>query len=472
MKIKDIITEGASSVLYHYTSIRPALRIMQSGQFELTSSVGNKQEERIAPAGYPYYMSTTRTKVGDYHARNMGSHAVMFVLDGDKISQRYKVKPVDYWERMWISDTSNQRTRESEDRIYSKTPTIPANSITEIHQLVMYKDENRGPIIRNMAILAKKNGIPIYFYDNENSWLLQDKRKSIPVSKLKDELLGQMPKLTHTSSSRRISSLEQWLELIFKKKKSVLSQEANELRYNIVYYGARYPEEDQNLGIDLHNARKPNDTSRPYAEKIIQFMNKNGLKKTSDLKNAMVAKWSDKKVNESTTRNSVTLEKIYNGDFPERDEQFWDHVSMGDMDTPLEIHTLPAYRLKMLLLSQYRVEHLDDIIDMIGDDEDRMELVNNYRNDKNLMNSIIVLSDNRIIDGNHRSLASALNNSPINYVDLGELDGELNEDVGASSSSSGAIATIPSQMGGIMRRNPIIGQSIYPTKKKAKPRQK
>jgi hypothetical protein len=109
---------------------------------------------------------------------------------------------------------------------------------------------------------------------------------------------------------------------------------------------------------------------------------------------------------------------------------------------------------------------------MIGDDEDRMELVNNYRNDKNLMNSIIVLSDNRIIDGNHRALASALNNSPINYVDLGELDGELNEDVGASSSSSGAIATIPSQMGGIMRRNPIIGQSIYPTKKKAKPRQK
>lgn len=286
------IEEGATSVLYHYTSGRPALKILQTGEFELTSSYGNKSEEKITPPGYPYYMSTTRSKVGDYHVRYPGSHAVMFVLDGNKIAQRYKVKPVDYWERMWASDESNQRTRESEDRVYSKTPTIPADSIKEIHQLVMGKDEHRGPVIRNMAILAKKRGIPIFFYTDEDSWVLQDKRKAVPVSQIASELGGQMPNAYHRPS-RRISSLEQWLELIMKSDQSQLSDEANKLRYNLVYYGSRHSEDDQSLRNDLHNARKPGETDRPYAIKLIDYMRKNGMS-TIDLKNAMVAKWSPK----------------------------------------------------------------------------------------------------------------------------------------------------------------------------------
>jgi hypothetical protein len=289
----EVLDEGATSVLYHYTSVRPALKILQSGEFELTSSYGNKSEEKITPPGYPYYMSTTRSKVGDYHTRYPGSHAVMFVLDGDKISQRYKVKPVDYWERMWASDTSNQRTRESEDRVYSKTPTIPADSIKEIHQLVMGADENRGPVIRNMAILAKKKGIPIFFYTDKDSWLLQDKRKAVPVSQIASQLAGALPNAYHRPS-RRVSTLEQWLELIKKTDQSQLSPEADKLRYNLVYYGARYPHEDQNLGNDLHNARKPGEPDRAIAVKLVDFMRRKGMTPV-DLKNAMVAKWDKQK---------------------------------------------------------------------------------------------------------------------------------------------------------------------------------
>jgi len=304
MKIKDIIgeseynkhpilSEGATDILYHYTSIRPALKILQTGEFELTSVVGNKSEEKFAPAGYPYYMSTTRSKVGDYHTNYPGSHACMFVLDGRKIAQKYKVKPIDYWEGMWQKDNSNQRTRESEDRVYSKTPTIPATCILEIHQLIAAEDQDRGAIIRNMAILAKRAGIPIYFYTSEQSWLLQDKRNSVGVAGVKSGLEGPMPALSRTYRSNRISSLEQWLELIHKKAKSELSQEANELRYNLIYYGARYPDEDQNLSNDLHNARKPGETERPMAIKIIDYMRKHGMTKTTQLKAAMVEKWKD-----------------------------------------------------------------------------------------------------------------------------------------------------------------------------------
>jgi Protein of unknown function (DUF5661) len=288
----EVLDEGASSVLYHYTSPRPAFRILQSGKFELTSSVGSREETKLAPKGYPYYMSTTRSKVGDYHSRIPGSHAVMFVLDGNKIAQNYKVKPVDYWEGMWQRDNSNQRTRESEDRVFSKNPTIPTDGIIkEIHQLITDHDEFRSPVIRNIAILAKTQGIPIYFYTDKDSWLTQSPKNRVAVSQIAASFKGPMKPMMATRR-RRISPLQQWLELIFKKNKAELSQEANELRFNMVTYGARYPEEDQGLSNELTNARKPGDTERGNADKIIQYMRQNRMTSTADLKAAMIAKWS------------------------------------------------------------------------------------------------------------------------------------------------------------------------------------
>jgi len=290
-QLPDQLDEGASSILYHYTSPMPALKILQSGEFELTSSIGSPSEAKINPKGYPYFLSTTRSKVGDYHARHPGSFAVMFVLDGNRLSQNYKVKPVDYWEGMWQSDTSGQRTRESEDRVFSKTPSIPiAGIVKEIHQLVTDHDEFRSPVIRKLAIIAKVEGIPIYFYTNKESWLTQNPKDRVNVSKISKSFKGQS-KPGWTSRSRRITTLEQWIELIHKKDKKELTPEANKLRFNIVYYGSRYPDEDQGLSIELTNARKPGEPERKYAAKIIDYMRKYNLN-TAGLKNAMVEKWS------------------------------------------------------------------------------------------------------------------------------------------------------------------------------------
>lgn len=118
--------------------------------------------------------------------------------------------------------------------------------------------------------------------------------------------------------------------------------------------------------------------------------------------------------------NSISLKDLYNGEFPDRDELFWDYVRRNEIDVPLAIHQLPAYKLKIILLSQYRAEHIDEILDMIGDD--RTELIAKYQNDPSLSNKVIVLCDGKIIDGNHRALAAALGNKSINYVDLAELE--------------------------------------------------
>ena len=74
--------------------------------------------------------------------------------------------------------------------------------------------------------------------------------------------------------------------------------------------------------------------------------------------------------------------------------------------------------VKFTLLSQYRVEHLEEITDMM--DEDQLEIVEQYMNDPNLSNKIIVVSDGRIIDGNHRALAAVLAKKPIRYIDVSE----------------------------------------------------
>ena len=101
MRAHEFLTE-ATDELYHYTNIGPALKILISGQF-LLSQVHGSVEKQYAPAGYDYFLSTTRSRVGGYH-HYVGDSAVMFVLDGRKLSHNHPIKPIDYWAGMHRGD--------------------------------------------------------------------------------------------------------------------------------------------------------------------------------------------------------------------------------------------------------------------------------------------------------------------------------------------------------------------------------
>lgn len=118
--------------------------------------------------------------------------------------------------------------------------------------------------------------------------------------------------------------------------------------------------------------------------------------------------------------NKTTLQDLYKGSFPDRDELFWDYVKPSEFNVPIEVKTLPKHKLNIMLLSQYRIEHLDELFDMM--DDDQKEIVDRYVNDPNLGRKIIVVAGDRIIDGNHRAVAAAVRGIPINYVDLSDLD--------------------------------------------------
>lgn len=292
MRAQEFLTEAASAVVYHYTNTAAAAKILTSGQFLLASSTGTQAEKDYEIPGYPYFLSTTRTKVGDYHNRYVGSSAVMFVLNGTWLNHNYKTRPIDYWNRAWLHDTSGRRSREAEDRVYSKTPEIPANnqSILEVHVLLVEQSENRSPEVRTVLLSAKKQGIPAYLYTDETAWKLQDKRKAVSPASAAELLKGPQPS---RKSYQRRNYLEDWLELIYKKNKAELTPSALRKVKSLVVYGQGYRNEDDGLGVDLSNARKPGNEDYPSAAKINSFMQKNGIKSTVDLKNYLVDKWKE-----------------------------------------------------------------------------------------------------------------------------------------------------------------------------------
>jgi hypothetical protein len=296
VKIRQIIVEGATSVLYHKTSIYAALIIVRDGKFHMSSVVGNASEEAMAPRGYPYFMSTTRTKTGDYH-RWVGSTSAMFVLDGDKISQHYVVKPVDYY----TGDLRNApgRSRESEDRIFGKINTLSIDCVKELHLLLAEQDDRHSEITRQLLISAKTKGIKTYLYNDANSWRLQDTRKSISMAQAAELLKGHVdPKdrpymkrpnrgIGRGENAYGRSSLLMWIELIMKKPGQPLSKGADKIRYNLQYYS----DMGAQLKNDMFNAKKPDSQEYPLVVKLSNYLTKNKLK-INDLVEMLKKKWS------------------------------------------------------------------------------------------------------------------------------------------------------------------------------------
>lgn len=292
MRAQEFLTEAASSILYHYTTTAAAARILTSGEFLLASSTGTQAEKQYEIPGYPYFLSTTRSRVGDYHNRYVGNSAVMFVLNGAWLNYNYKTRAIDYWDRSWLH-SGGTRDRESEDRVYSRTPEIPAtaDSILEVHVLIKEQQEYRSPEVRTVLLSAKKQGIPAFLYTDETAWKLQDKRKAVSPAQAGDLLKGQQPSRKSYSPSRNY--LEDWLELIYKKDKSELTASAAKKLRSLIVYGQGYRNEDDGLGVDLSNARKPSNSDYPSAVKINQFMQRNNIATPVDLKNYLVDKWKD-----------------------------------------------------------------------------------------------------------------------------------------------------------------------------------
>lgn len=282
-----ISLSGGTDILYHITGIGAASKIVKSNQFHMKPNEGTDAEAMLSKAAY--YLSTTRTRIGSYSRQSIFQYSVVFVLDGRKLANKYRIQPVDYWETLkeaepYNTDNAYHRRRdrnESEDRVLSKSPTIPALPyIKEIHACVNDKKPQMFAL-KKAALLHK---IPIWFYDNTKDLLLLDKRKAVPVKFDKDALQPTEPAPREYEYKYRIrqNSIKPWLEMWYaripeSKEPWKVAKDLGDKAYQ-VYKRIEYSDALSGFNADLHNAKgiPPGHISkeREMLDKLVGIMRK------------------------------------------------------------------------------------------------------------------------------------------------------------------------------------------------------
>lgn len=285
MKLEDIIVEGITDIVYHYTNVPRALDILQQNQFRLSTSVGTSSDHN--EKGQPYFLSLTRSRLGAYHAK-AGTWGAMFVLDGRMLGYQHSGSPVDYWQMGGTPDAD-----ESEDRIFSDKPIIK-NAISYIKELHVFHDnwfeqnfdDRQAVIYRRLAIICKSKGVPFYFYSNAQDWRLQNKKNAIPLS---DKVMQAKHREKPSKSYRWRKDKEfgPWVELYLKNDQTSLGDRAKKVLYDLTYHDYNN-DLARRLSADIHN-HKANSESGIHS--LINIMRKTDTLSPAKYVQLLKQKW-------------------------------------------------------------------------------------------------------------------------------------------------------------------------------------
>ena len=209
-KEKPVLTERASSVVYHVTQPEAMASIAKTNSFMLTSYLGTSAEIQATKligdipktkSGIPkyFYMSVSRTPLINYGE----NYPIRFVLDGDKINQNMEAGAFNYWAVIKAFSGAGRKFGdrfEAEDRIFSDKNTIKnANKyIRAIHIFLSHdspntitKKEFDGLVAA--AEYAKKFNIPLHLFQpwKKDEYRRGDTRVSIE-GKDAFEMIGRL----------------------------------------------------------------------------------------------------------------------------------------------------------------------------------------------------------------------------------------------------------------------------------------
>ena len=288
----SLVTSGISDVVYHYTSISSATKILSENQFALTFI--SSSDDINKPKDKYYYLSTTRSKTGSYHIGSTENFGVLLKLDGAKLQHNYIGNPVDYWGREFRKVAPSKN--EMEDRVWSEKPFIePAlKYIDEIH--IYFVGVERAVLkrqLRKLLIEAKLKGVPTFLYTDKESAKLLDKRRAIPLSKI--DLRTEANREPSRSYGKR-DDMATWLELYEKDDITHLSTEPfggakRSLTSLWAYDGI------DSFKADIHNAKR----GTPALHKIVQVIRKNGWD-VVDFYKHLQEKWTKRKTTSGLVR--------------------------------------------------------------------------------------------------------------------------------------------------------------------------
>jgi len=196
IKLKDILMERISDVVYHFTTTDAAGGIIDSNLFRLQPipvnvnvNPGKKYEEG-------FYMSVARTKVEGYTKllNSARCHFVRFELDGNKLGNTYKGGAYDYFPQR----QGNNEYEEYEDRIYSRNKVIPnARGYIKRMDLDVSRECPRqsldgGYNPKVLIEIATGAGIPTFLYPSREKWSQQSGGVEVKNVKEYEQILATM----------------------------------------------------------------------------------------------------------------------------------------------------------------------------------------------------------------------------------------------------------------------------------------
>jgi hypothetical protein len=300
----ESLTEAPTDILYHVSSVVNISKILKEKRLFFTSSLGTEFERRYQKAGYDYYFSTARSKTSEYIMKNYDFRSGVMKLNGRWFSRKFPSKPIDYFDGWWIkirqmNPNDEFASRETEDRIMSKQPFINLENINDvIEELHFYFTEGYAqellPYYVSIIKNAKIHKIPIYFYNDKNAALIQNKSKAMNmkdvVNMLKAAKEQYEPRKPYRSYPKDYT--KDWRELYYKNTYDSLSKEAKRKVYDLNRsYGLRKQEMTRSLEADIHNDRKYADRADKI-KYISDILRKEKLSNIRDFIDFLSDKWT------------------------------------------------------------------------------------------------------------------------------------------------------------------------------------
>ena len=97
-----------------------------------------------------YYLSTTRSRYGEFHRHDIDTSVALLELDGEVLTNNSKGKAVDFYGSP--KGRGKEEISEMEDRIFSRTQYIPAIGAIKNVSLYYYKSSGNSHLKSRILI--------------------------------------------------------------------------------------------------------------------------------------------------------------------------------------------------------------------------------------------------------------------------------------------------------------------------------
>lgn len=231
MKFNELLLKLESTSplrrLYHYTELYNAADIVTQDKFELTYAKG-ADASKSTNFKRNYYLSCSTIARGRYGTGTEGrfydeNFHCMIEIDASKVSDNYKIVPVDYWSYPGQDRSGSSRIDETEERILSRDHKIPAKKyIIAVHVFVPppktkpdeWDQKSRIRAMDNINKIAQ-SGVDYYIYDDIKNFTVLRRERAHKLEgnhqyELRHDYTGDRED-SYTREDKRLTDTVDWL---------------------------------------------------------------------------------------------------------------------------------------------------------------------------------------------------------------------------------------------------------------------